>query len=620
MNNNNNKNILFFNIIKNSGPDFKFREELIKLHSRNLQLESSINLRKEAEYEYNKLKIKELNERQDEFKFQKKFFIKRNQNILENIQKNNFASLELASASNKALLDIHKRKDDYQNYLNSILPGLEVWFNTQLFSQNNILMKEKENEKNKLILNENRNKYYEELMKMNEDLAKEIKKLKKQNYELSLQNQEKEKLFYEKEKDLINQMNNFNPEENNSTLFQNRNLKEINNMINNNNLNDNNNNVGSGNLRSGKKIIEQKGNLLMQYALNMNHEYGALDEIRQKEIDIENEKLKKEFYDLNYQNKIIISDRNSLDDLRKQIIPGMYNTLNQNFHNLGNDSKNIDIINNNINNRNIDNNMSIISNQGFKKNESINIINNNINNRNIDNNMSILSNQGFKNNESFNIINNNINNKNIDNNMSIISNQGFKNKGSIIINNNNINNRNIDNNMSILSSQGLKNNGSINNNINNKNINNNKTLNDSNFNLLGSIDNEKNIKMSKYNTNLPKIEEKKEEFRETLKGEDKSDIQESKEKSKKEDFRETLKGEEKSEIQESKENDKKADFDETPIEEEKSIPKSTQEYKLESSKENINGDEFSSILKSKNEKENKSINFGFNKKFNDSEI
>ena len=60
MNNNNNKNILFFNIIKNSGPDFKFREELIKLHSRNLQLESSINLRKEAEYEYNKLKIKEL--------------------------------------------------------------------------------------------------------------------------------------------------------------------------------------------------------------------------------------------------------------------------------------------------------------------------------------------------------------------------------------------------------------------------------------------------------------------------------------------------------------------------------------------------------------------------------
>ena len=560
MNNNNNKNILFFNIIKNSGPDFKFREELIKLHSRNLQLESSINLRKEAEYEYNKLKIKELNERQDEFKFQKKFFIKRNQNILENIQKNNFASLELASASNKALLDIHKRKDDYQNYLNSILPGLEVWFNTQLFSQNNILMKEKENEKNKLILNENRNKYYEELMKMNEDLAKEIKKLKKQNYELSLQNQEKEKLFYEKEKDLINQMNNFNPEENNSTLFQNRNLKEINNMINNNNLNDNNNNVGSGNLRSGKKIIEQKGNLLMQYALNMNHEYGALDEIRQKEIDIENEKLRKEFYDLNYQNKIIISDRNSLDDLRKQIIPGMYNTLNQNFYNLGNDNKNIDIINNNINNRNIDNNMSILSNQGFKNNESFNI------------------------------------------------------------NNNNINNRNIDNNMSILSSQGLKNNGSINNNINNKNINNNKTLNDSNFNLLGSVDNEKNIKMSKYNTNLPKIEEKKEEFRETLKGEDKSDIQESKEKSKKEDFRETLKGEEKSEIQESKENDKKADFDETPIEGEKSIPKSTQEYKLESSKENINGDEFSSILKSKNEKENKSINFGFNKKFNDSEI
>ena len=583
--NNNNKNVLFFNIIKNSGPDFKFREELIKLHTRNLQLESSINIRKEAEYEYNKLKIKELNERQDEFKFQKKFFIKRNQNILENIQKNNFASLELASASNKVLLDIHKRKDDYQNYLNSILPGLEVAFNTQLFSQNNLLMKEKENEKNKLMQNENRNKYYEELMKMNESLAKEIKNLKKQNYLLSLQNQEKEKLFYEKEKDLINQMNNFNQDENNSTLFQNRNLKAINNMINDNNLNDkdNNNNVGSENLRSGKKIIEPKGNLLMQYALNMNHEYGVLDEIRQKEIDKENEKLRKEFYDLNYQNKIIISDRNSLDDLRKQIIdpkkinnfvPGMYNTLNQNYYNLENSSKNIDIINNNIYNRNIDNNMSVISNQGFKNSESINIINNNIKNRNIDNNKSVISNQGFINNESINIINNNIKNRNIDNNKSVISNQGFINNESINIINNNIKNRNIDNNKSVISNQGLQNSVIYNNNnINNRNIDNNKSLYESSYSLLNSVNNENNITMSRYNTNLPKIEENKEEFRETIKGEDKSDIQTSKEK------------------------DKKIDLEETPIEEEKSSQKNNQENKIGVS--NMSEIEIDSLLKSK---------------------
>ena len=52
-------NAQFINILKNSGPEFQYRDELIQLHSRALQLESSINLRKQIEYEYNKLKLEE---------------------------------------------------------------------------------------------------------------------------------------------------------------------------------------------------------------------------------------------------------------------------------------------------------------------------------------------------------------------------------------------------------------------------------------------------------------------------------------------------------------------------------------------------------------------------------
>ena len=38
---------LLVSILKNSGPDFKHRDELIQLHSKAIKLESSINLRKQ---------------------------------------------------------------------------------------------------------------------------------------------------------------------------------------------------------------------------------------------------------------------------------------------------------------------------------------------------------------------------------------------------------------------------------------------------------------------------------------------------------------------------------------------------------------------------------------------
>ena len=82
-------NLLFFNIIKNSNQDFQFKEELFNLHKRTLQLESSLKMRRNIEYEYNKLKIEELKEKIEDYQFQKKFINKRNQNILDDIESNN---------------------------------------------------------------------------------------------------------------------------------------------------------------------------------------------------------------------------------------------------------------------------------------------------------------------------------------------------------------------------------------------------------------------------------------------------------------------------------------------------------------------------------------------------
>ena len=103
-------NALLINIIKNSGPDFKFREELIQLHSRCLQLESSINLRKQIEHEYNNLKLEEVKERIDEIKFQKKFFIKRNNDIINDLQKRNIKNIEAASNTLDIFQNLQKQK------------------------------------------------------------------------------------------------------------------------------------------------------------------------------------------------------------------------------------------------------------------------------------------------------------------------------------------------------------------------------------------------------------------------------------------------------------------------------------------------------------------------------
>ena len=326
------KNYLFFNLIKNSNIDFKSKEELLNLHKKSLQLESNLKLRKNIEYEYNKIKLEEINENIDEMKFQKKFMHKRNEEILEEIQSNDFKSLEFGSLSNQYLSNIKSKKKKYQNYLDYMQPKIKSEFNTNVFFQNNIFNEEIQNELNKYKQNMNKNIYYEELLKTNDRLAKEIKYLKNKNNLLTLEIQEKEKRFLEN-KEIKD--NNFN---------KNININ-YNKIINNDNINNNkdriNNNYINENIKLINKNVLNSGIKYPQYKLNMNHKFGIIDEINKKKIDKINEKIRNEYYQKNLEKEISESIYSSLDDIRKQIInpnnqinnDNFHGTLNQNFEN-----------------------------------------------------------------------------------------------------------------------------------------------------------------------------------------------------------------------------------------------------------------------------------------------
>lgn len=340
-----NNNLLFFNIIKNASPDFKSKEELFYLHKRILQLESSLKMRRNIEYEYNKLKIDELNEKIDDNKFQKKYILKRNKNILEDIEKHNQKAFELSSRTTQTFEDLVKNKERYEKYLESLRPKIFSEFNKELFSQNNVFVKIKYNEEEKLKKNENKNDYYDELTRINENLVKEIKALKKRNESISLLNKEKEKIFKEKEEELKNKiLINYENEQIESKLNENNMKKD---RINNNE----------------EKIILRNQKIcgyhqtIKQLELNRNHKFGKLDEIKQKEIDIINAKIKQEFFDKNKKNELNNIERDSLNDIRPQLydpnkqftnMGNMSNTLFQNNEISSNNNKISNVGNNNI--------------------------------------------------------------------------------------------------------------------------------------------------------------------------------------------------------------------------------------------------------------------------------
>ena len=354
-------NSLLINIIKNSGPDFKFRDELIQLHSRCLQLESSINLRKQIEFEYNTLKLEEVKERIDEIKFQKKFYIKRNNDILNEIQKRNLKNLESASENLDIFNNIQKQKKKYGDYISSLMPKIQTEFNVELHKDSNKFEIQKKLE-SKMIKNMKcKNEYYEEMAKANERLGNEMNYLQKKKMEYEIKNKQKESRYFESKKKLQNQIDNLKIEEEKNEFDINEYLG-INNNKNINNIN------------------------------NINN-------------------IKNEMDNLNLEKNQINSEKASFEDLRKQHInPNKIdfnkNTINQNFdmprpefdfskskinENIEAKMKLIDQIDDEINNKSINNNI----NQPNNNNAQINLIDSN-NNKINNNEANFALNNGVK--------------------------------------------------------------------------------------------------------------------------------------------------------------------------------------------------------------------------------
>ena len=252
-------NALLINIIKNSGPDFKFREELIQLHSRCLQLESSINLRKQIEHEYNNLKLEEVKERIDEIKFQKKFFIKRNNDIINDLQKRNIKNIEAASNTLDIFQNLQKQKKKYGEYISALIPKIQTEFNVELHKDSNKLARQKIDELKIYQKMKCKNEYYDEMIKTNEKLVNEINYLKKKNDEYEIKSKQKENKFLESKKKLQNQMDNFKIEEekNESDINEYLGENKINNKNGINNFHNINNEINNINLEN-KQINSEK--------------------------------------------------------------------------------------------------------------------------------------------------------------------------------------------------------------------------------------------------------------------------------------------------------------------------------------------------------------------------
>ena len=355
-------NALLINIIKNSGPDFKFREELIQLHSRCLQLESSINLRKQIEHEYNNLKLEEVKERIDEIKFQKKFFMKRNNDIINDLQKRNIKNIEAASNTLDIFQNLQKQKKKYCEYISSLIPKIQTEFNVELHKNSNKLARQKIDELKIYQKMKCKNEYYDEMIKTNEKLVNEINYLKKKNDEYEIKSKQKENKFLESKKKLQNQMDNFKIEEEKIEFDINEYLGEnkINNKNGINNFHNINNEINNINLEN-KQINSEKESFedYRKQIINPNKIDFNEDTIHQ---NFDKPRPEYNFTDNKIDEKIKLLDQ--IDDNMNQKLNN--NEINfdkkesENKFNLINSGKfNNNIANNDINNMNNDINFDV---------------------------------------------------------------------------------------------------------------------------------------------------------------------------------------------------------------------------------------------------------------------
>ena len=300
---------LFRELLKNTDENFKKREELIQLHKDNYALASNIKIRKEVEKVYAKGKLKQIKNELNQLKFEKEFANKRNEELLEKMQKDNYKLYELALKSNKSEENLKNIKNKYIKYLEYQYPIIKNEINSYLLNKQNELISLKAYQENQLLINKQKleleNIYYDKILRLNNSVNDQLKELMKENAENEIEifkkRQEEEytkreekslRLIEElkKERELKQKLLE---EEKKERIELNKEIKldehEFKNEENNPSI------IDKEKLRSEKKpMIKKKQQFEEYYYINdKNHSNGKIDQIRQKKIDYLNETLKK---------------------------------------------------------------------------------------------------------------------------------------------------------------------------------------------------------------------------------------------------------------------------------------------------------------------------------------
>ena len=201
MSNDSFKKQIFKNFLDVLDDRFENKNEFLSLHNDNDLIASNLKIRKDVEKVFAQAKLKQIIKELEQLNFEKNFSDKRNDEILEKIQKDNYRLYNSANESENSRIKLQNLKDKYKSYLDSNKPQIKNELNYQLLSKQNQLLSLKAIQENKLFLNQEKlkleNDYFDKILKQNELINKEISNAIKINTGIEL-----ERLKQRKEEEL----------------------------------------------------------------------------------------------------------------------------------------------------------------------------------------------------------------------------------------------------------------------------------------------------------------------------------------------------------------------------------------------------------------------------------
>ena len=338
MSNDSFKKQIFKNFLDVLDDRFENKNEFLSLHNDNDLIASNLKIRKDVEKVFAQAKLKQIIKELEQLNFEKNFAAKRNDEILEKSQKDNFRLYNSANESEKSRKNLQSLKDKYKSYLDSKKPQIKNELNYQLLSKQNELLSLKAIQENEIYLNEQKlkleNDYFDKILKQNELINKEINNAIKINTEIELERlkQRKEEELKKKEEMAKSILDNLQKKrEHENKLFEeekneykpiliNQNPKIIESDINTNINYENKLSVieeekDNNQLRGTKKKYKKIHETFYEVNDSNRHLKGKLDSIRQEKVKKLNESIRESQIknqtmsskDKNEQNSIINS-------------------------------------------------------------------------------------------------------------------------------------------------------------------------------------------------------------------------------------------------------------------------------------------------------------------------